>query len=193
MLKFIFLNANFKKSSSHFFNKQRELIQRNYEPIKEEYSLSSEEDGVAELVRRYDKRWKMVHEAKKETGIPNFWLNFTKNSLVHTQKGEIQPHDVPILRHLTDIRVNRSEKYIGYTMKFYFTPNEWFTNNVLVVKNVQTYLHKIFYNNGYILFPHKNKIIFVRTGCEIHWNGGKNVTETFRVHHSSIYSTPMNT
>lgn len=95
----------------------------------------------------------MLHKAKKETvvGIPNFWLMFTNNSLVHMQQGKIQLHDVPILRHLTDIRVNRSEKYIGYTMEFFFKANEWYTNNVLVVKYKQTYLYKIFYNNGDII------------------------------------------
>jgi len=176
------LKCKYQKEYEPFFNKRREIIQGKYDPTKKEYGSSSEEDGGAELVPGYDIRWKMVHEAKKETvtGIPNFWLIFTKNSLVHMQKGEIQPHDVPILRHLTDIRVNRSEKYIGYTMEFYFTPNEWFTNNVLVVKYVQTYLHKIFYNIGDLLLPLKKKTIFVSTGCEIHWNEGKNVTETVK-------------
>jgi len=115
---------------------------------------------------------------KKKTvaGISNFWLIFTKNSLVHTQKGEIQPHNVPILRHLTDIRVNRSEKY---TMEFYFTPNEWFTNNVLVVKHVQTYSYKIFYNNGHILLLHKKKSYSLEQAVKfIEIGGGKYVTET---------------
>lgn len=51
------------------------------------------------------------YEPTKETvaGIPIF---FRKNSLIHMQKGEIQPYDVPILKHLTDIRVNRSENIL---------------------------------------------------------------------------------
>lgn len=176
------LKCKFQKEYEPLFNKQRDLIQGKYQPTKEEYDSSSEENDDIELVPRYDKGWKMFHEIKNNTmtGIPNFWLIFLKNSLVYMNKGEIRPHDVPILSHLTDIRVNRSEKYIGYTMEFYFAPNEWFTNNVLVIKYVETYLHKIFYNIGYVLLPHKDKIVFVSTGCEIHWNEGKNVTETMK-------------
>ncbi|XP_022175011.1 nucleosome assembly protein 1-like 1-A [Myzus persicae] len=176
------LKCKFQKEYEPFFNLRRDLIQGKYEPVKEEYGSSTDEDGGNELVPRHDKGRKMVREAKKETvpGIPNFWLTFTRNSLVHMHKGEIQPHDVPILSHLTDIRVNRSEKYIGYTMEFYFAPNEWFTNNVLVVTYEETYLHKIFHNIQYVLLPHKEKVIFVSTGCEIHWNEGKNVTETVK-------------
>lgn len=174
------LKCKFQKEYEPFFNKQKDLIQGEDEPTKEEYGSSSEENGDTELVPRYDKGWQMLHEVKnnRAAGIPNFWLIFLKNSLVYMNKGVIRPHDEPILSHLTDVRVNRSEKYIGYSMEFYFAPNEWFTNNVLVIKYVETYLHKIFYNIGYVLLPHKDKIVFVSTGCEIHWNEGKNVTET---------------
>jgi len=176
------LKCKFQKEYEPFFDLRRDLIQGKYEPIEEEYGSSSDEDGGNELVPRHGKGRKMIREAKKETvkGIPNFWLTFTKNSLVHMHKDEIQPHDVPILSHLTDIRINRSEKYTGYTMEFYFSPNEWFTNNVLVVTYKETYLHKIFFNIQYVLLPHKEKVIFVSTGCEIHWNEGKNVTETVK-------------
>jgi len=174
------LKCKFQKEYEPFFNKRRDLIQGEYEPTKEEYDSSSEENGDTELVPRYDKGLQMLREVKnnRAAGISNFWLVFLKNTLVHMNKGLIRPHDLPILSHLTDIRVSRSEKYIGYSMEFYFAPNEWFTNNVLVIKYVETYMHKIFYNIGDVLLPHKDKIVFVSTGCEINWNEGKNVKKT---------------
>lgn len=61
----------------------------------------------------------------------------------------IQPHDEPILSHLTDIKVYLLEEpmvilllifffllliiyyYQGFALEFHFSPNEWFTNTVL--------------------------------------------------------------
>ncbi|KAK2719186.1 hypothetical protein QYM36_004878, partial [Artemia franciscana] len=40
-------------------------------------------------------------------------------------------HDEPILRHLTDITVDLTSSPMGFTLKFHFSPNEFFTDSVL--------------------------------------------------------------
>lgn len=43
------------------------------------------------------------HSDKGRPGIPDFWLTIFKN--VQLLNDMIQPHDEPILRHLTDIKL----------------------------------------------------------------------------------------
>ena len=63
-------------------------------------------------------------------GIPDFWLNvLEKVSLVNQM---IEESDKPILKHLINIDIDLSEqKPFNFKLKFYFEPNEYFSETVL--------------------------------------------------------------
>ncbi|XP_060866354.1 nucleosome assembly protein 1-like 1 [Metopolophium dirhodum] len=166
------LKLKYQKVYEPYINKQTDIIQGNYEPTKGEYSSSDEEDVQ---VPRYDELGEIELESCRQEpkGIPDFWFVYMENS--YKFKSHILPHDKPIIRHLSDIRCNRSEEYIGFTMEFHFTPNEWFTNNVLTLKFEEDPPDNIF--DFVKLYGVENTFEYKLTGCEINWNEGKNVTQ----------------
>jgi len=94
----------------------------------------------------------------------------------------IRPHDQDILSHLSDIRYNRSKEYIGFTVEFYFTPNEWFNNHLLTLKFEERLFDERLENMNKICRLLGHSTNYVTTGCEIHWNTGKKVTLTTERH-----------
>jgi hypothetical protein len=61
---------------------------------------------------------------------------------VHVQK--IQEHDIPVLEHLTDITATLNEDAgTGFTLKFHFAPNDFFTNEVLPALVVSSCRHSL--------------------------------------------------
>ncbi|XP_022176680.1 nucleosome assembly protein 1-like 1 [Myzus persicae] len=168
------LKLKYQKVYEPYINKQVDIIQGKYEPTKGEYSSSSsEEEDVP--VPRYDEQGEIRPESSKQEpkGIPDFWLVYMETS--YKFRSVILPHDEQIFRHLSDIRCNWSEEYMGFTMEFHFTPNEWFTNNVLTLKfeeNPPDDVVEIVLSYGI-----EDAIEYRLTGCEIHWNAGKNVTQ----------------
>ncbi|CAI6372976.1 unnamed protein product [Macrosiphum euphorbiae] len=172
------LQLKYQKVYEPYINKQTDIIQGNHEPTKGEYS-SSDEDDVQ--VPRYDELGKIGLESKETSrqepkGIPDFWLMYMENS--YKFKSHILPHDQQIIRHLSDIRCNQSEEYIGYTLEFHFTPNEWFTNNVLTLKFEECPPDNIF--DSVKCYGLDYAIGYKLTGCEINWNEGKNVTQQIK-------------
>lgn len=71
-----------------------------------------------------------IHDFDENTkGIPEFWLTIFKN--VDLLAEMVQDYDEPILKHLTDIQLKFHDEPMGFTLEFYFTENEYFTNKVL--------------------------------------------------------------
>jgi nucleosome assembly protein 1-like 1 len=65
-------------------------------------------------------------------GLPKFWLHTLKNANEESLMGLVEPHDEPVLAHLTDITVVLNpEDTAGFTLKFHFEENPFFTNQVL--------------------------------------------------------------
>lgn len=54
----------------------------------------------------------------------------------------VQPHDEPILKKLTDIKIKYDED-LSYTVEFVFAPNDYFTDSVLTKKWDTTALPKL--------------------------------------------------
>ncbi|XP_049729261.1 nucleosome assembly protein 1-like 2 [Elephas maximus indicus] len=110
-------------------------------------------------------------EEEDPKGIPDFWLTVLKN--VDTLTPLIKKYDEPILKLLTDVKVNLSGpgELLSFTLEFYFKPNEYFKNEVLT----KTYVLKsrLAYYDPH---PYRGTAIEYCTGCEIDWNEGKNVT-----------------
>lgn len=64
-------------------------------------------------------------------GIPDFWLTIFKNTEIMSDM--VQPHDEPLLKQLTDIKIKYDED-LSYTLEFVFGPNDYFTDSVLTKK-----------------------------------------------------------
>eukprot|EP00826_Nyctotherus_ovalis_P030882 TRINITY_DN2465_c0_g1_i16.p1 TRINITY_DN2465_c0_g1~~TRINITY_DN2465_c0_g1_i16.p1 ORF type:complete len:278 (-),score=99.62 TRINITY_DN2465_c0_g1_i16:58-891(-) len=100
-----------------------------------------------------------MDELKNTKGLPGFWLKAMKNNIEIAS--HIKQHDEPILKFLTNIRV---EKEVGDKRKvtFMFDPNEWFTNTEL--------------SKEITLDEDDASMCKENVGTEINWNEGKNVT-----------------
>lgn len=71
-----------------------------------------------------------LHDFDENTkGIPEFWLTIFKN--VDLLSEMVQDYDEPILKHLNDIQLKFHDQPMGFTLEFYFSENEFFTNKVL--------------------------------------------------------------
>merc|ERR1712062_897322 len=99
-------------------------------------------------------------------------------------KGEYEPNedecewpsddeeaDEPLLHKLTDITVTFSEQPMGFTLHFYFAPNDYFSNLILT----KEYEMKCEPSED-DPFSFEGPEIFKCKGCTINWKEGKNLT-----------------
>jgi len=115
-----------------------------------------------------------TNDEKKEEedakGVPEFWLTIFKN--VGMLNDMVQEHDEPILKELTDIKVNFSHgSSPGFTLEFHFAPNDFFTNSVLT----KAYEMRTDPDED-DPFSYEGPEIIKCQGCKIDWKKGKNVT-----------------
>jgi len=141
--------------------------------------MESQTDMLAEELKE-----KVVVEGdpkdEEADGIPEFWLTAMKN--VETINEMIQPHDEPILAHLTDMKLilsgrnengeEASDEELGFALEFHFSQNDYFTNSVLT-KSYKMQCHP----DSDDPFSFDGTEITGCTGCHIDWKKGKNVTQ----------------
>jgi len=159
-------------------NKRRtNIVNGVVEPTDEECDFPSDEeeeaeDGAENNVGKISDEVKdkvKLDEEENAKGIPEFWLTIFKN--VEIISDNIQEADEPILQHLTDIVVKQQEKPMGFTLEFHFSPNEYFTNEILT----KHYDMKCTVDED-DPFSFEGPEISRCRGCEINWKKGKNVT-----------------
>merc|ERR1711972_407487 len=98
------------------------------------------------------------------------WLTIFKN--VEMVSDMIQEADEPALETLKDVTLSFSEKNpMGFTLHFHFSPNDYFTNEVLT----KTYILKCEPQEDEP-FSFEGPEIIKCTGCTIDWKKGKNLT-----------------
>merc|ERR1712113_1042461 len=102
-------------------------------------------------------------------GVPDFWLTIFKN--VDMLQEMVQEADEPLLHKLTDITVTFSEQPMGFTLHFYFAPNDYFSNLILT----KEYEMKCEPSED-DPFSFEGPEIFKCKGCTINWKEGKNLT-----------------
>ncbi|CAG9762864.1 unnamed protein product [Ceutorhynchus assimilis] len=158
------------------YEKRNLIVNGSYEPTEDESQWPSDEEeeelpnALKEKVKIEDTNGKEEEKKDKdEKGIPEFWLTIFKNCSLLNEM--VQPHDIPILNHLADIKTICQEQPMSFTLEFHFTPNEYFTNTVLT----KEYLMKCTPDED-DPFGFEGPEIFKCTGCTINWNKGKNVT-----------------
>jgi nucleosome assembly protein 1-like 1 len=157
--------------------KRTEIVTGLVEPTDEEADFPSddedeeaEENQVAKEIKDKVKLDKADGDAEENpTGIPEFWLTIFKNVEVIAEN--IQEADEAILAHLTDVIVKQQEKPMGFMLEFHFSPNEFFTNEVLT----KFYEMKCAVDED-DPFSFEGPEISKCKGSEINWKKGKNVT-----------------
>jgi nucleosome assembly protein 1-like 1 len=122
-------------------------------------------------------------------GIPHFWLTALRN---HVGLNDlISDRDAEALKHLLDVRLEylkegegqeaETKGQPGYKILFYFGPNEYFENDVLV----KTYVYQE--EVGYW-----GDFVYDRAfGTTIKWKEDKDLTKEFEIKKQRNKSTPF--
>lgn len=89
--------------------------------------------------------------------IPEYWLKAFINSDILGE--QVQEVDEPILKHLLKVEAEKSADLTKFTVTFYFSENEWFSNEKISKQ-----------------FDIENTEIKKAHGDQVNWKAGKNVT-----------------
>lgn len=128
------LECKYHEMYKPLYEKRTKITKGDHEPTEEECDWPSDEedeelaDDMKDKAKLEDEKAK-PDEEKDVKGIPEFWLTIFKN--VDMLQEMVQEADEPLLKKLTDITVTFSESPMGFTLHFYFAPNEYFSNSVL--------------------------------------------------------------
>jgi len=142
-------------------------------PVNKHIYFSDDEDLASDMkdkAKIEDEETKNDADEKDVKGVPDFWLTIFKN--VDMLQEMVQEADEPLLSKLTDITVTFSETPMGFTLHFYFAPNDYFSNTVLT----KEYEMKCEATED-DPFSFEGPEIFKCKGCTINWKEpGKNLT-----------------
>ncbi|XP_068648052.1 nucleosome assembly protein 1;2-like isoform X1 [Aristolochia californica] len=140
------LEAKYQKLYEPLYTKRYEIVNAVVE-IEESTEATEEASGEENAV--------------EEKGVPNFWLTAMKTNEVLAE--EIQERDEGALKYLKDIKWSRIDNPKGFKLEFFFDPNPYFTNTVLV--------------KTYHMIDEDEPILEKATGTEIQWVPGKSLTQ----------------
>lgn len=102
--------------------------------------------------------------------IPDFWLTALRNHIGLADL--ITDRDEAALKHLADIRIAYlTEGKPGFKLQFYFTPNEFFENELL--EKTYLYLEEVGYSGDFLY----DRAI----GTEIKWKEDKDLTKEIEI------------
>lgn len=178
------LECKYNKMNKPLKDLRRKIIVGEHEPTDDECKLfplgSSGDKLVSEELQKEREVSKELlaisissHAGKKGDfvkGIPEFWLTVFKRVGLISQLIEV--YDEPVLKYLYDVDVELYDKKpYNFSLKFYFWPNEFFSDLVLT----KTYEFKIELDSSepYIFEAPETEC---SKGCKINWKKGKNVT-----------------
>ncbi len=111
------------------------------------------------------------------TGIPDFWLTVLKNA--KEIQNWICEWDVPILKHLIDIRATkilRTNTDLLFNLEFHFRENDYFTDQILTKTFI---MGRYFHASGC-----GEQVIFTTKSPPINWNEGM---DPFDMHEKSFF------
>ncbi|XP_015599458.1 nucleosome assembly protein 1-like 1 [Cephus cinctus] len=172
------LECAYAKKCAPLYQKRSEIVSGAYEPTEEQcvWESDEEEENLTNDMKTKVKIEEAKDESKDEAenenikGIPDFWLTIFKN--VGMLAEMVQEHDEPILKHLTDIKIQFLESNpMGFTLEFHFEPNDYFLNSVLT----KEYYMKCTPEKS-DPFGFEGPEIYKSKGCTINWKKGKNIT-----------------
>lgn len=163
------LEIEYAKRHKELNDKRNLIVNGEYEPTEEECAFKS---FLEELPADLQEKLNVANgpdNVTDEKGIPEFWLMLFKNTDIIGEM--IQEHDEPILKHLTNVEVAIMKEPMSFTLTFYFSPNDYFTNSVLT----KEYIMKCEPDEEDI-FDFDGPEIVSCKGCKIDWKPEKNVT-----------------
>jgi nucleosome assembly protein 1-like 1 len=169
------LECKYHELYKPLYEQRVKITKGDYEPNDQECEWPSDDEDedlpeeVKEKVKLEDEKAKKDVEEKDIKGVPEFWLTIFKN--VDMLQEMVQEYDEPVLQKLTDITVTFSEAPMGFTLHFYFAPNDYFSNTVLT----KEYEMKCEPSED-DPFSFEGPEIFKCKGCTINWKEGKNLT-----------------
>jgi len=171
------LECKYHELYQPLYQKRSTITKGEYEPNDDECQWPSDDEDDEDLAsdmkdkaKIEDEKTKNDADEKDVKGVPDFWLTIFKN--VDMLQEMVQEADEPLLSKLTDITVTFSETPMGFTLHFYFAPNDYFSNTVLT----KEYEMKCEATED-DPFSFEGPEIFKCKGCTINWKEpGKNLT-----------------
>lgn len=101
------LECKYNKLYTPLYEKRHTIVFGGYEPNDDECDFpSDDETNLSKELKEKVTIEEVKEEPKEEQpakGVPEFWLTIFKNVSLLAEM--VQPHDEPILKHLTDIKV----------------------------------------------------------------------------------------
>merc|ERR1712242_614077 len=172
------LECKYHEMYKPLYDQRAKITKGEYEPNEDECEWPSDDEedeeelagDMKDKAKLEDEKAKKEKEEKEMKGVPEFWLTIFKN--VDMLQEMVQEADEPLLHKLTDITVTFSEQPMGFTLHFYFAPNDYFSNTVLT----KEYEMKCEATED-DPFSFEGPEIFKCKGCTINWKEpGKNLT-----------------
>ena len=161
------LDLKYQKTWNENNEQRRKILVGEYEPTDKECEWKEDEDET--ITKLESLKIDEKTEFGNQKGIPDFWLTVLKNANDTILHGLVEPIDMPILKSLEDITVSLPDTNSGFTLKFYFADNDYFTNKVLTkeyeLKNEIDPDEPLEFDG-----PEMSKA----KGCKIDWKPGKN-------------------
>ncbi|KRY76964.1 Nucleosome assembly protein 1-like 4 [Trichinella pseudospiralis] len=139
------------------------------------FDFNDSEELLTELFRKkieLNSESSLDDSKRMKSGLPGFWLEVLNCSRLTASV--IMPYDTYVLKYLVDISIDFIKSPMGYRLKFYFAPNKYFSNRVLVK---EAYLEKKFSRGvPYDSACWRRLRLNSCKGCTIKWYPGKNLT-----------------
>merc|ERR1712112_422433 len=172
------LECKYHEMYKPLYEQRGRITKGEYEPSDDECQWPSDDEeedkelagDMKDKAKLEDEKNKKEAEEKDVKGVPDFWLTIFKN--VDMLQEMVQEADEPVLSKLTDITVTFNETPMGFTLHFFFAPNDYFSNTVLT----KEYEMKCEATED-DPFSFEGPEIFKCKGCTINWKEpGKNLT-----------------
>lgn len=117
------LECKYNKLYTPLFEKRHTIISGGYEPNDDECDFPSDDESTLAKELKDKATIEEVKDENKEeeptNGVPEFWLTIFKNVSLLAEM--VQPHDEPILKHLSDIKVYFVEEpMVSNNTSFFF-------------------------------------------------------------------------
>jgi len=160
------LEIKYEKLYKEKFDVRQGVITGSYDPTPEECDFPLESESFTPIPIPV---FGCATNEGDKPGIPMFWATVLKT--VDPMSTMIEKEDIPVLKHLTDIRYENTSEPLGFVLYFDFTSNDYFENTVLT----KSYVMK---NDPDIEnpFTYEGPEIVSCQGCVINWKEGKKLT-----------------
>jgi len=161
------LERKYLELQKPLYDRRHAIITGAAQPTPEEIAA-----GEAQSQKDDPEYTPLPADSTNTAAIPEFWLTALRNHIGLAEL--ITERDAAALKHLTDIRVSylpTTDQKPGFKLSFYFSPNEFFENEVL--EKTYLYQEEVGYSGDFMY----DRAI----GTEIKWKEDKDLTKEFEI------------